>query len=223
MNRSLMMVGAEGMLRIERIMNSLRKDPPKTLGGQAVREIVDHWDPKRFGPFKSESDKLPRNVLELVTDRVTFAVRPSGTEPKLKFYCQLKSDGPPKTKTAGAELQKQARAEAERISLVTYNDLLARIDLKLSDAALLLPDIVDFNRKQDFDARVIPALREALASSRFAERDELLAWLRGEVKGMLPGDPLPAAKAAVAHLTRAWKGELGSRPMLAELEAWASS
>jgi phosphoglucomutase len=223
MNRSLMMVGASGMLRIERIMKSLRDTPPKTLGGQAVREIVDHWDPQRFGPFKSESDKLPRNVLELVTDRVTFAVRPSGTEPKLKFYCQLKSDGPPKQKTSGAELQKLAREEAERISLVTYNDLLARIDLKLSDPALLLPDIIDFNRKQDFDVRVIPELRKAVAGARFKQRDELLAWLRGELKGMLPGDPLPATKAAVAHLVREWKADLGGQPMLAELEAWASS
>src|SRR5687768_568964 len=128
-NRSLMMVGAEGMLRIERIMTSLRKDPPKTFGGLPVREIVDHWDQQRFGPFKSESDKLPRNVLEIMTDRVAFAVRPSGTEPKLKFYCQLQSDGPPKTKRSGAELQREARAEAEKIALVTYNDLLGRIGL----------------------------------------------------------------------------------------------
>jgi phosphoglucomutase/phosphomannomutase len=223
MNRSLMMVGAEGMLRIERIMKSLRDAPPKTLGGQTVREIVDHWDAPRFGPFKSESDKLPRNVLEIVTDRVTFAVRPSGTEPKLKFYCQLKSDGPPKQKTNGAELQKQARAEAERISLVTYNDLLGRIDLKLSDAALLLPDIIDFNRKQDFDARVVPELRRALAEDRFAQRGPLLDWLRAELKGMLPGDPLPATKAAVAYLCRAWTAELRGKPVVAELEAWATS
>src|SRR5438094_6337759 len=43
-NRSLMMVGAEGMLRIERIMSSLRKDPPKTFGGDAVMSVVDYWD-----------------------------------------------------------------------------------------------------------------------------------------------------------------------------------
>ena len=222
-NRSLMMVGAEGMLRIEKIMTALRKDPPQTFGGQPVREIVDHWDAQRFGPFRSESDKLPRNVLEIMTDRVAFAVRPSGTEPKLKFYCQLKSDGPPKTKTSGAELQRLARAEADAIALLTYNDLLGRIGMKLDDAALLLPDIIDFNRKQDFQARVVPALKQALLADRFKTKDELLDWLRGELTGMLPGDPLPATKMSFAHLCRAWKAELGAKPRLGDLESWAVS
>jgi phosphoglucomutase/phosphomannomutase len=220
-NRSLMMVGAEGMMRIERIMTSLRKEPPKIFGGQEVRQIVDHWDAARFGPFKSESDKLPRNVLEIMTDRVTFAVRPSGTEPKLKFYCQLKSEGPPPAGRRGADLQKEARAQADHIALITYNDLLGRIGLKLDEASLLLPDIIDFNRKQDFQEKVTPRLREAVAADRFAEAKPLLDWLRGELTGMLPGDPLPATKASVLHLCRAWKGELGGKKALAALEAWA--
>jgi phosphoglucomutase len=220
-NRSLMMVGAEGMLRIEKIMTSLRQSPPKTFGGHAVRQIVDHWDAARFGPFKSESDKLPRNVLEILTDRVTFAVRPSGTEPKLKFYVQLQSDGIPKPGTKGADVQRAARAEAEKVALLVYNELLARADLRLDAAALLLPDIIDFNRKNDFQSKVVPKLRESVSSGRFSDRKSLLDWLRGELAGMLPGDPLPATKTAIAHLCTEWKPELGGQPMLAELEAWA--
>jgi hypothetical protein len=221
-NRSIMMVGAEGMLRIERIMASLRKGKPETFGGETVRNVVDYWDTAKFGPLKSESDKLPRNVVVIDTDNTTFTVRPSGTEPKLKIYCQLRGvrhSG----KLSGAQLQNEAREKADRLARHAYNDLLGRIDLSLDEAALLLPDIIDFNRKEDFQKRVVPALRDAMASGRFRSRDAILDWLRGEIQGMLPGDPLPAVKAAVGHLCTEWQRAPGAKPVLAELSAWATS
>jgi hypothetical protein len=69
----------------------------------------------------------------------------------------------------------------------------------------------------------VPALKQALLADRFTTKDELLDWLRGELTGMLPGDPLPATKMSFAHLCRAWKGELGGKPRLADLESWAVS
>ncbi len=222
-NRSLMMVGAEGMLRIERIMSSLRKDPPKTFGGETVSGVVDHWNAARFGPFKSESDKLPRNVLVIDTPGMTFTVRPSGTEPKLKFYCQLRSGPAGGPRRSGAEIQREGRERAERIARIAYNDLLRRIDLSLDAAALELPDIVDFNRKQDFQQRVVPELRQALVAGRFKNTEALLDWLRGELQGMLPGDPVPAVKTAVGHLCREWEREAGAGSLLGGLKAWAAS
>src|SRR4029079_6891118 len=149
-SRSLTMAGAEGILRKDQIMETLRKSPPKTLGGQAVHKAVDFWDEKEFGPFVSETDKLPRNVVQLFTSNFIITIRPSGTEPKLKFYCQLLPNGKP-SGAKGTELLQEVRAEADAISLNIYNDLLAIIGLSLSEPALMLPDIVDLDRKKTFD------------------------------------------------------------------------
>jgi phosphoglucomutase len=218
-NRSIMMVGAEGMLRIERITSSLRQNRPTTFAGEPVRDFVDYWDPARFGPFASESDKLPRNVLVIDTPRMSFTVRPSGTEPKLKFYGQLRAE-PQKGKT-GAELQREGRAQAERLARIAYNDLLARIDMSLDESALLLPDIIDFNRKQDFQQKVVPQLREKVATGAFPTLEALLGWLREALTGMLPGDPLSAVKVPVAHLCREWARAGVGGALLAPLQAWA--
>jgi phosphoglucomutase/phosphomannomutase len=222
-NRSIMMVGAEGVSKRDRIMDSLRKSPPETLCGYDVRKIVDYWDqnPETFGPFVSETDKLPRNVLQISTDAFIVTVRPSGTEPKLKFYCQLLPHGEP-SPARGMELLKEVRAKAEPIARSVYNELLARIGLSLGEAGLLLPDIVDLDRKQNFEQQTIPQLREALAQGTFASLDDLLAWLREEAAAMTPGaDPLPALKAPLAYLCDRWAGELGSKPLFRELENWA--
>jgi phosphoglucomutase/phosphomannomutase len=220
-NRSIMMSGAEGVLKRDRIMASLRESPPKTLGERAVRKIVDYWDQEAFGPFLSETDKLPRNVIQLSTDAFLVTVRPSGTEPKLKYYCQLLPQGGP-SPARGMELLQEVRAKADAVARLVYNALLARIDLSLSEAGLLLPDIVDLDQKRDFEQQTAPQLREALAQGTFTRLDELLAWLREETAAMTPGaDPLPALKTPLAYLCDHWAEELGSRPLLAELEDWA--
>ena len=43
-NRSIMMTGAEGVLRRDQLMHSLRETPPDRLGGFAVKNLVDYWD-----------------------------------------------------------------------------------------------------------------------------------------------------------------------------------
>ena len=58
-NRSIMMVGAEGVLCRDRVMQSLRDRPPHKLGGYTITRLVDYWDEDSFGPFVSETDKLP--------------------------------------------------------------------------------------------------------------------------------------------------------------------
>jgi phosphoglucomutase/phosphomannomutase len=222
-NRSIMMVGAEGVSKRDRIMDSLRKSPPEELCGYDVRRIVDYWDqnPETFGPFVSETDKLPRNVIQITTEAFIVTVRPSGTEPKLKFYCQLLPHGEP-SPARGMELLQEVRAKAEPIARSVYEELLARIGLSLGEAGLLLPDIVDLDRKQNFEQQTIPQLREVLAQGTFARLDDLLAWLRKEAAAMTPGaDPLPALKAPLAYLCDRWVGELGSKPLFTELESWA--
>ena len=221
-NRSIMMAGASGMIQKDRIMASLREEPPEVLGGQTVHRMVDYWDQQAFGPFVSETDQLPRNVLQLFTDSFVITIRPSGTEPKLKLYCQLLPSDEP-SGARGMELLAEVRAKADAIARKIYNELLAHIDLSLTEASLLLPDIIDLDRKRSFENDTVPALRAAVADGRHANLDTLLDWLRGEVAAMTPGsDPLPALKAPVAHLCAEWAGKGLASDRLDELTGWAT-
>ena len=222
-NRSIMMAGASGMIQKDRIMASLRETPPSTLGGLTVHRMVDYWNQEAFGPFVSETDKLPRNVLQLFTDSFVITVRPSGTEPKLKLYCQLLPSAEP-SGARGRELLAEVRAQADAIARKIYNELLARIDLSLTEASLLLPDIIDLDRKRSFENDTVPELRSAVEDGRHDGLGVLLDWLRGEVAAMTPGsDPLPALKAPVAHLCAQWAGEGVASARLDELNGWAES
>ncbi len=222
-NRSIMMVGAEGVLRRDRIMQSLRDIPPHKLGGYAVTKMIDYWDEDSFGPFVSETDKLPRNVLQVFTDACVVIIRPSGTEPKLKFYCQLL----PQEEAAslrGRVLLNEVRTKAETVAGHVYNDLLAYLDCRLSEVSLLLPDIIDLERKQYFDQYMVPQFRQALFSGNFTSLNKALSWLREEGAAMIPGaDPLPALKVPFTALCKQWSKEGTMSPVLAELMQWAQA
>ena len=219
-NRSITMTGAEGLARKDNMMASPRAAPLAQIGGHAVLNIVDYSDQERFGAFVSESDKLPRNVIQYYTERFIISVRPSGTEPKVKFYCQLLPSAEPST-IRGEALLADARARAQAVATSIYSELLATIDLSLGEAALWLPDIVDFDRKKDFEVGTAPRLHEALASGAFSSLQEVLSWLSTETALMTPGaDPLPALKAPVACLLREWP-ELPHTPLVDELQRWA--
>ncbi len=221
-NRSIMMTGAEGVFRRDQIMTSLRESLPEVLGGYEVHKVIDYWDEKTFGLFVSESDKLPRNVLQFFLDAFIVTVRPSGTEPKLKLYCQLLPDEKP-TLARGMQLLHELRDKSDRVARLVYQELLARIDISLGEAGLLLPDIIDLDRKQEFEQQTVPRLREHLAQGTFKKLDDVFAWLRGEVAAMTPGaDPLLALKAPIAFLCAKWAEELASIPMFAQLEEWAN-
>ncbi len=225
--RSIVMTGAEGEIQRDRIVASLRASLPETMGGRAVRKVVDYWNEISFGKLQSSTDQLSRNVLQFFLDGFIVTVRPSGTEPKLKFYCQHVPFEQPQGRTAGPalrgmELMHDLTEQVETMARAVYQELLARLDLRLGEPGLLLPDIIDIGRKQEFERKTVPQLREAIAQSRFKSLDSLLDWLRGEVAGMTPGaDPLPALGASLAHLCREWRLELGDTPILMKLAAWA--
>ncbi len=219
-NRSIVLAGAQGARKKDRIMAALRESPPKELGGRTVQRFIDYWDRERFGPIASETDRLPRNILQAHTDRFVITMRPSGTEPKLKLYCQLLPDGET-TDSGGTEMLRQVRAKANEVVRNVYNELLARIGVSLDEAALLLPDIIDLEGKQRFGRETVPRLRDAMGSGRFTLLDELLDWLRREAASMTPAaDPLPALKPALASLCRQWRRESGM-VLVEELERWA--
>lgn len=74
----LTMPGADGMVRMQQIMNRLRSEAPREIGGLKVLGVRDYLN-RPAGP---RSDLL---VFDLDGGN-RAAVRPSGTEPKIKFY-----------------------------------------------------------------------------------------------------------------------------------------
>ena len=82
---SFTLPGADGQQRIAAIMETLRAQQPTELGGQAIAEIKD---------YKNGIDDLPKaDVLKyFFASGGWMAVRPSGTEPKIKFYYSVRGE-----------------------------------------------------------------------------------------------------------------------------------
>ena len=87
--------GKEGALAIAQTMDRYRNSPPQTLNNIPVFCIEDYASQERLliGTGKKETLELPpANVLKFVlTDGSEIALRPSGTEPKIKLYCSVRS------------------------------------------------------------------------------------------------------------------------------------
>ena len=88
--QSLEMTGADAMEKAAKLMSDLRNAPPASIGGSAVTVVRDYRLRKELNVTTgAQADiKLPSsNVLEYVLgDEGSVIVRPSGTEPKVKFY-----------------------------------------------------------------------------------------------------------------------------------------
>ncbi len=87
--------GEQGKLKMDGLMSALRSDPPEALAGQKIIEIRDYSDGsiKRAGNVEKNAIDLPRsNVLQFCLPNGIFSVRPSGTEPKIKFYISCWKD-----------------------------------------------------------------------------------------------------------------------------------
>jgi phosphoglucomutase/phosphomannomutase len=84
------MPGSEGMARMKRLMEKFRRDPPRTLGGLTVKGIRD-YETLQWLPLGAPTEPLvgPHGdlvIFDLVAQGNYVAARPSGTEPKVKFY-----------------------------------------------------------------------------------------------------------------------------------------
>ena len=83
---SLVRKGISGAQEIQQIMIDLRNNPPKELCGSPVTKVIDYNEPEKTGQPKS-------NVLQFFDEAGdVVSVRPSGTEPKIKFYFGAKGD-----------------------------------------------------------------------------------------------------------------------------------
>ncbi|MCC7084904.1 MAG: phospho-sugar mutase [Pirellulales bacterium] len=87
---SLTMPGAAGMQDMQNLMARFRNAPPEQLAGMKVRRIRDYQSLTEFAPGQSPAPFTgPAGdmvMLDLAAKGNYVAVRPSGTEPKVKFY-----------------------------------------------------------------------------------------------------------------------------------------
>ena len=92
---SLVKKGISGAEEIKQMMVDLRENPPAQIGGQDVIIVEDYAASTRENKQlqKTESIEIPKsNVLIFyLADGSKIAARPSGTEPKIKFYISVKT------------------------------------------------------------------------------------------------------------------------------------
>ena len=87
--------GRTGAEEIQEMMKDFRENPPKEIAGSKVIELKDYQEQTSLDVLnnqKSVMDEIPKsNVLIYYTeDGTKVCVRPSGTEPKIKFYVSVK-------------------------------------------------------------------------------------------------------------------------------------
>lgn len=114
--QSMTMKGIEGLEKIQSILQSLRENPPAQIGAYKVLKARDYQAEtiKDMTDGSVEGTGLPKsNVLYYeLDDDAWVCVRPSGTEPKVKFYYGIKGDS-----LADAD-QKSAKLGEEVLALV---------------------------------------------------------------------------------------------------------
>ena len=89
------LTGLDGRKKINSIIDNIRKNPPKKIGNSNVLIVEDYLLGKKFNlkTKKSEKIKLPQSNLIILKceDKTSVCLRPSGTEPKIKYYFSVSS------------------------------------------------------------------------------------------------------------------------------------
>ena len=200
---SLVMEGIVGAEMVARIMDRLRHQPPQVVEGRALRRASDFWDERRGGAIRSETDRSSRNFLQLEYDNdLHVAARPSGTEPKIKFYVEQIFDPTPAWTGAGfATARKEMEDKARNLMLAFVDQVLQLIDIHLPRPALLLSSLVSFDNRIDFGTRFLAELEAQLWSTRREAADGLAAWIDERLRPY-GTDPRDLVKAGVAEYLR---------------------
>ena len=88
--------GKSGADEIKKMMEDFRATPPTEIAGSKVVTVKDYKSLKQVADGKESALDMPTtaNVLQWFTeDGMKISVRPSGTEPKIKFYCEVPVEG----------------------------------------------------------------------------------------------------------------------------------
>ena len=93
---NLVMPGLDGLQKMKKLMDTLRSEPPKEIGGTEIARLRDYLDGSIYVSGLGKVGKTPfegSNVLYFeLADGSSFIVRPSGTEPKIKIYLLVRGD-----------------------------------------------------------------------------------------------------------------------------------
>ena len=93
---SVIRKGKEGQEEIAKMMSDYRSDPPRSLGGSPIVVIKDYLNGEALdltNGSKTPIDMERSNVLQFTTaDSTVVSIRPSGTEPKIKFYFGVRAE-----------------------------------------------------------------------------------------------------------------------------------
>lgn len=110
---SVTLEGQEGSKKIKELMTNLREESPTEFGNIKVEVTEDFKEQKRLSFGKDEKIDLPSaDVLKYkLADSSWIAVRPSGTEPKIKFYIAANDD-------SGVEVEEKMRLFEEDIQKI---------------------------------------------------------------------------------------------------------
>ncbi|NDV47413.1 phospho-sugar mutase [Paludibacter sp. 221] len=119
---SVVRKGKSGAEEIAAIMTDFRNNPPKEIAGSKVSLIKDYQTLKMKETLNGKEEALDMpttsNVLQFFTeDGTKISVRPSGTEPKIKFYVEVRGELKSREGYAEAEALADAKIEAVRKSL----------------------------------------------------------------------------------------------------------
>lgn len=113
--------GKEGSEEISRMMQDFRTSPPVEIDNSPVVEVRDYLSSKasNLKTGKVSDIDLPKsNVLQFLTESGTkVSIRPSGTEPKIKFYFSVKTDLASREEFDEKNTLLQNRIEAMKVEL----------------------------------------------------------------------------------------------------------
>ena len=121
---SLVRKGKEGADEIEAMMKNFRFNPMKTLGGSSVTLFKDYAKLEVKDYIRNEQAALEMpttsNVLQFFTEEGSkLSIRPSGTEPKIKFYIEVK----------GTATNREELKEAQQIANTKIEEIKAELGI----------------------------------------------------------------------------------------------
>lgn len=116
--------GKTGADEIQQMMVNFRTNPPKTLGGSPLKIVKDYADLSErnllTGETKKINQKITSDVMQFFTeDGTKISVRPSGTEPKIKFYFEV----------AGKLTSRSEFVQVERLAEQRIDSIMQELDL----------------------------------------------------------------------------------------------
>ncbi|HEY5590605.1 MAG TPA: phospho-sugar mutase [Paludibacter sp.] len=119
---SVVRKGKSGAEEIVQMMKNFSQNPPKEIAGSKVSFIKDYESLKMTNVKTGEVTDLimpaTSNVLQYFTeDGTKISVRPSGTEPKIKFYIEVRGDMKSRAEYVAADAAANKKIEAVRTSL----------------------------------------------------------------------------------------------------------